>query len=123
MIENRFKESEFIEHMIVVGENRHFPAALIVPAFEHLKSWCAVKSLPYTNQEEVVKLPQVVERIANEVEKHNYFLGRTEQIKKFRLVGNEWTIESGELSPTLKLRRKFIQQKYGRLIQEIYSQQ
>jgi len=123
VIENRFKESEFIEHMIVVGENRHFPAALIVPAFEHLKSWCAVKSLPYTNQEEVVKLPQVVERIANEVEKHNYFLGRTEQIKKFRLVGNEWTIESGELSPTLKLRRKFIQQKYGRLIQEIYSQQ
>jgi long-chain acyl-CoA synthetase len=121
VIENLFKESEFIENIIVVGENRHFPAALIVPAFEHLKSWCEIKNLPYTTNEEAVKLPQVVERISKEVERQNYFLGRTEQIKKFRLVGQEWTIESGELSPTLKLRRKLIQEKYARVIGDIYS--
>lgn len=122
VIENRFKESEFIENIIVIGENKHFPAALIVPAFEHLRSWCEVKGIPYESNEQVVKLPQVIERIAKEVEHINYFLGKTEQVKKFRLIDHEWSIESGELSPTLKLRRKFIQSKYPRLIYEMYSE-
>jgi len=120
VIENRFKESEFIENIIVIGENRHFPAALIVPAFEHLKSWCKVKGLAYENKEQVVKLPQVIERIGKEVEHINSLLGKTEQVKKYRLIDHEWSAEGGELSPTLKPRRKFIQSKYLRLINEMY---
>lgn len=122
VIENRFKESEFIENIIVIGENRHFPAALIVPAFEHLKSWCEVKGILYSGNEQIVKLPQVIDRFGKEVEHINYFLGKTEQIKKFRLIDHEWSVEGGELSPTLKLRRKFIQSKYPRLIYEMYSE-
>ena len=121
VIENRVKESEFIENIIVIGENRHFPAALIVPAFEHLKSWCAVKGMDYQNSEQIVTNQQVIERIGKEVEKANYFLGKTEQIKKFRLLGHEWGVDSGELSPTLKLRRKFILGKYAGMVKEIYQ--
>lgn len=123
VIENRVKESEFIENIIVIGENRHFPAALIVPAFEHLKSWCKVKGINYHNSGQIVTNQQVIDRIGKEVEKANYFLGKTEQIKQFRLIGHEWTVESGELSPTLKLRRKFILGKYAGLLNEIYLEQ
>lgn len=122
VIENRFKESEFIENIIVIGENRHFPAALIVPAFEHLRSWCELKGIDFKNSEQIIRNQQVIERIAREVEKANFFLGKTEQIKKFRLIGHEWTIESGDLSPTLKLRRKFIQNKYSKMVRDIYTE-
>lgn len=122
VIENRVKESEFIENIIVIGENRHFPAALIVPAFEHLKSWCEVKGISYFNSEQIVTNQQVIDRIGKELEKANYFLGKTEQIKQFRLIGHEWGVESGELSPTLKLRRKFILGKYAGLVNEIYQE-
>jgi long-chain acyl-CoA synthetase len=122
LIENRVKESEFIENIIVIGENRHFPAALIVPAFEHLKSWCEVKGVDYHNSEQIITNHQVIARVGKEVEKANYFLGKTEQIKQFRLIGHEWTVESGELSPTLKLRRKFIFAKYAEKIDEIYQE-
>lgn len=121
LIENLFKESEFIENIIVIGENRHFPAALIVPAFEHLEAWCGKKGLQFTDKESIVSEPQVVERIAVEVQRINNNLGKPEQIKRFRIVGKEWSVESGELSPTLKLRRKFIQNKYARLINRIYE--
>jgi long-chain acyl-CoA synthetase len=122
VIENRFKESEFIENIIVIGENRHFPAALIVPAFEHLKSWCEVKGIVYGDNSQIVTNQLVIDRIGREVERSNFFLGKTEQIKKFRLIGHEWGVETGELSPTLKLRRRFIQNKYKRMVHDIYTE-
>ncbi len=122
LIENRFKESEFIENIIVIGENRHFPAALIVPAFEHLRAWCEIKGYPFESTENIVKQPFIIERMVAEVERINKSLDRTTQIKRFRLVGQEWSVESGELSPTLKLRRKFIQQKYSLLVYDIYRE-
>lgn len=119
-IEQRIKESPFIEHIMVVGENRSYAAALIIPNFEHLKSWCEVKHIPFESREKAVRNPQVIRRIKHEVERFNLDLGQTEKIKKIRLLDAEWTTESGEISPTLKLRRKFIVEKYSRIIEETY---
>ena len=120
-LEQRIRESPFIEHIMVMGENRNYAAALIVPNFEYLKNWCAVKHLAYGSKEKAVMNPRIIRRISEEVERFNQDLGKTEKIKKFKLVAAEWSIESGELSPTLKLRRNFILEKYDQLIEETYG--
>jgi long-chain acyl-CoA synthetase len=104
-----------------IGENRKFPAALIVPAFAHLQKWCEIKSIPYTTHAEMVARPEVVERIAREVEELNATFSQHEQIKRFELVGHEWTIDGGELTATLKLRRKLIAERHQALIDKIYQ--
>jgi len=120
VIEQRFKESPFIEHILVIGENRKYAAALIVPNFDHLKDWCAVKNVTFTTPEKATRNVQIIKRIRQEVELINLDLGQTEKIKKFRLIAGPWTEASGELSPTLKLRRKFIQERYQSLIEDTY---
>lgn len=120
VIEQRLKESQFIEHVMVIGENRKYTAALIVPNFEYLLNWCRVKGINVVSFEKLVRHPRVVRRIREEVQNLNRDLGQTEKIKKFRLIPEEWNVESGELSPTLKLRRKFIHEKYLHLIEETY---
>ncbi len=119
-IEQRIKESPFIEHIMVVGENRNYAAALIIPNFEHLKNWCEVKHIAYGSREKAVKHPKIVRRIKQEVERFNQDLDKTDKIKKIRLLDAEWTTDSGEISPTLKLRRKFIIEKYSQIIEETY---
>ncbi len=119
-IEQRFIESPFIEFILVLGEDRKYAAALIVPSFDHLKSWCRIKRIPYHSNKEIVSDKNVIRRMNEEVNRINRELGQTEKIKKFRLLPDEWTIESGELSPTMKLRRKFIQEKYYNEIEETY---
>jgi long-chain acyl-CoA synthetase len=120
VIETKLKESPFIEHVMVIGEDRKYTAALIVPNFEYLVNWCKIKEINVVSYARMVKHPRVVGRIREEVHKFNGTLGQTEKIKKFRLIPDEWTVESGELSPTLKLRRKFIFEKYFHLIEETY---
>ncbi len=120
VIEQRFKESPFVEHIMVIGENRAYPAALIIPNFEHLRNWCAVKHVAFVSPEKVIQNPRIIRRIRQEVELFNKGLGKPEKIKKFRLLAADWTMENGELSPTLKLRRKFIQEKYIQIIEETY---
>ncbi|MCX6305327.1 MAG: long-chain fatty acid--CoA ligase [Bacteroidetes bacterium] len=119
-IEQRIKESPFIEHIMVVGENRNYPAALIIPNFEHLKNWCEVKNIEFGSREKAVNNPVIIRRIRRDVEWFNQDLDKTDKIKKIRLLDAEWTTESGEISPTLKLRRKFIVEKYSRIIEETY---
>ncbi|MBE0648931.1 MAG: long-chain fatty acid--CoA ligase [Bacteroidales bacterium] len=119
-IEQRFIESPFIEFILVLGEDRKYTAALIVPSFDHLKSWCRIKHIPYTSNKEAVTDKNILHRMNEEVNRINRELGQTEKIKKFRLLPDEWTIESGELSPTMKLRRKFILEKYYNEIEETY---
>jgi len=119
-IEQRMKESPFIEHIMVVGENRNYAAALIIPNFEHLKNWCEVKNIEFGSREKAISKPEIIRRIRKEVERFNQDLGQTEKIKKFRLLDAEWTTDSGEISPTLKLRRKFIIEKYSQIIEETY---
>ncbi len=120
VIEQKMKESPFIEHVMVIGEDRKYTAALIVPNFEYLVNWCRVKEIAVVSFAKTVRHPRVIRRIREEVQKVNLSLGQTEKIKKFRLIPEEWTVQSGELSPTMKLRRKFIQQKYKQLIDETY---
>lgn len=120
VIEQRFKESPFIEHILVIGENRKYAAALIVPNFDHLKNWCAIKNIAFSTQEKAIQNARIIKRIRQEVEQINLDLGQTEKIKKFRLIAGPWTVASGELSPTLKLRRKFIYEQYQRLIDDTY---
>lgn len=121
LIENTLKESILIEQVIVVGESRNFPAALIVPNFEALKTWCGRHDIPYTNPSEMIRHPKIEARIWRDVEKSNQRFGKWEQIKSMRLLDELFTIESGELTPTMKLKRKPIIQKYTTLIDSIYS--
>jgi long-chain acyl-CoA synthetase len=121
VIEQHLKESPFIENIIVVGENKNYPAALIIPDFEYLTGWCSVKEIPYVSRQAAVNNPKIVSRIQREIDRFNLDLGQTEKIKKFTLLHNEWSVMAGELSPTLKLRRKFIIAKYCREIDEMYS--
>jgi len=119
-IEQRIRESPFIEHIMVVGENRNYVAALIVPNFDYLKSWCAVKHIAYGSKSKAIHNSRIIRRIRQEVERFNQDLGQFEKIKKFRIIDAEWSTESGEISPTLKPCRKFIIEKYQDLIEETY---
>jgi long-chain acyl-CoA synthetase len=120
-IENKLKESLFIEQVMVIGENRKFPAALIVPSFSHVQKWCETKGIDFTTNEEAIRKPEIIERIKKEIAEFNKEFGQTERIKKFELLPKEWTIETGELTPTLKLKRKIILEKYNDLVEKIYS--
>ncbi len=122
VIENKLKGSPFIESAIVTGDNRKFAAALIVPDFYHLQSWCHVKDIPYTTDEDMIKNQRIINRIAQDIDNINQNFGKTEQIKKFKLLANQWGIETGELSPTLKLKRRMIEEKYSSEIEEMYSE-
>jgi long-chain acyl-CoA synthetase len=120
-IEDSFKESLFIDQIIVLGEHQKFAGALIVPDFAFLKSYCGVKEIPYTTNAEMIKLPRIRKRFKVEVDKYNATLGETEKIKTWDLLDNEWTSESGELTPTLKLRRNYISKKYKQEITRLFD--
>ena len=120
VVENLFKESIFIEQIMVVGEGQKFTAALISPNFEFLHDWCHIKKVHFRENRDLVQLPEVIERYQEEVDKFNQKLGKTEKIKQFRLVCEEWTTDNGELSPTLKLKRKFVREKYKHRLLELY---
>jgi long-chain acyl-CoA synthetase len=123
VIENKFKESFFIEQIMVIGENEKFASALISPNFGYLHNWATHHHISFRDNLELVKHPKVVKLYQEEVNRMNTFFGQTEQIKRFRLVCDEWTPQSGALSPTLKLRRKFLYNKYESLMKEIYANQ
>ncbi len=112
LLENKFKESPFIDGIIILGENQKYAAALVVPDFNHLKSWCEHKNIPYTSDKEMIKDAQVVKQFKKEIDHYNKFFGATEQIQSFALIDHEWTLESGELTANLKLKRSFILDKY-----------
>jgi long-chain acyl-CoA synthetase len=119
-VENKFKESVFIEQIMVVGENEKFASALISPDFNHLHFWASKHKLHYRDNHELVKLPEVITRFQKEVNQINKQLSLTENVKRFRIVCDEWNPQTGELSPTLKLKRKVIYQKYDHILKEIY---
>jgi len=120
IIENKCKESIFIEQIMVVGENEKFASALISPNFNHLHFWASKHKVHFRDNEELVNIPEVNNRFQKEVNEINSRLGAHEQIKRFRLVCEEWTPQTGELSPTLKLRRNKIYSKYDHILKEIY---
>ncbi|MFO7923224.1 MAG: long-chain fatty acid--CoA ligase [Bacteroidales bacterium] len=121
VIENKLKESLFIDQAMVVGENEKFVSALVSPNFEFLHNWCSIHKISFRDNQELIKIPGVVARYQREINDINKALGLTEQIRRFRLVHEEWSPISGELSPTLKLRRNVVYKKYDHLMREIYG--
>ncbi len=122
IMENKFKESRFIEQIMVIGENRKHPSALVVPSFEFLKQWCEQKGVPFKSREEVIKNQTVIDRYQKEIDEKNESFGKWEQVKKFELLPAEFTIDGGEVTPTLKLKRKEIHKKYAALVEKIYTE-
>ncbi|SEA87538.1 AMP-dependent synthetase/ligase [Pedobacter hartonius] len=121
LLENKYKESVLIEQIMVLGENRKFPAALIVPNFAALKSWCEHKGMTYTTNEEMLKDPQVIEKFNQEIINGSVEFGKWEQVKRFALLSKEWSIEGGEFSPKLSLKRKVILEKNKDVIEKLYK--
>jgi long-chain acyl-CoA synthetase len=121
MIENKLKTSNLIEQVMVIGANEKFASALVSPNFPLLHDWCAENKIHYENNAELIQIPEVIEKIQKEVQIINKQLGSHEQINRIRLVCEEWTPATGELSPTLKLRRNMVAVKYQHLIDDIYS--
>ncbi|MEO6288726.1 MAG: long-chain fatty acid--CoA ligase [Ginsengibacter sp.] len=121
VVENRCKESPFIENVMVTGADEKYVGALITPSFVALKKWCAEKNITCNKNEEIIINPQVRELFKNEVEQFNEGFNHVEQIKKFELLPREWSVETGELTPKLSLKRKVILEKYKDAVKRIYE--
>ena len=121
VIEEKMKESRFVEQIIVLGENRKFVSALIVPSFLNLKEWCEKNALTFPSNDEMIKTPEVLALFKEEVERLNESFGKVEKVKKFELLTDEWSVDSGELTPTMKVKRKVVIEKYDALIESIYN--
>lgn len=115
-------ESTFIAQVMVVGENQRFPSALIVPAFEEVEKYAKYKGISYSSREDLLKSPLILEKYQHEIDKSNINLGQWEKVKKFVLLHKEWSIDNGELTPKLSLKRKVIAQRCEDLIKTIYAE-
>jgi long-chain acyl-CoA synthetase len=125
-IENKFKESFFIEQMMVVGDNQKFVSALIVPSEEALKDWCGQNSIAWTSLAGVIELPEIVKHYQSIIDEMNEEFAHIDQVKKFRLVAEPWEPvkkdgSESELTPTMKLKRRVILNKYANQIEQIYQ--
>lgn len=121
LIENKMKESFFIEHFLVIGENRNYPAAIAQPYYEFIRKWAKQKNIEVVTKEEIAHSHVVKERIWEEVQKYNKRFGKTQQIKKIAIISDLWSIETGELTPTLKIKRDVVCEKYKDLIEKLYN--
>jgi len=120
-MENIFKQSPFIEQIIIIGENQKHSSALVVPNFERLKSYCEKNKIQFSSKEEMISNKRVEMKILEEIEYYNRQFGKWEQVKKPKLLCEEFSIDGGELTPTLKLKRKVILSKYAKEIEDIYD--
>ena len=120
-VENQFKESQFIEQIIVVGENEKFTSALIVPDYAFLHNWCSIHKVTFRDNDDLIAKQKIIDRYQIEVDKHNKDLDHVAQIKVFRLVADQWTPDNGMLSPTQKLKRKVVIKNYTKVLDEIYE--
>jgi long-chain acyl-CoA synthetase len=120
VLENQMKQSIFIEQIMVVGSGRRMPTAIIQPNVEFVLKWLNEEGISCNSLNDAVKEPRLIEAFQNEIDIHNQHFGSWEQIKKFKLTPNEWTIEDGHLTPTMKLKRKVIAEKNSDLIESMY---
>lgn len=121
IIEEKFSESPFIENIVVVGEGEKFAAALIKPDFEFLKQWCLKHKVEFVSPEQAVKDRAIIDRFNREVEKYNTFFNDTEKVKKFELIPDEWSQHTEVLTPTLKVKRNLIQERYKDTIHKLFN--
>ena len=120
-IENALKRSRFINQVVVIGDQRKFPAALIVPQMDALRSYAALKGIAYTDPAELLHHPQIINLIERQVDKFTPDLAHFEKIKAIALLAHELTIEGGEMTPTLKIKRRAVAEKYRALIDQLYA--
>lgn len=121
IMENTFKESRFIEQIIVIGEGEKHPAAFIQPEWIFIKDWCKRKGISYTSDAQIVENEQLIARIQKEVDHYNQRFGKWEQIKKFALTPDTWSIDKGHVTPTLKLKRKNIMKMYAAQYENMFG--
>ena len=121
VIENQMKQSLFIEQIMVVGAGRKMPTALIQPNVDYVLNWLKEEGVSCTSLAAAVKEAKLIDAFQNEIDTHNKHFGSWEQIKKFQLTPEEWTIDDGHLTPTMKLKRKVIKDKYDDLIESMYA--
>ncbi|HRK27840.1 MAG TPA: long-chain fatty acid--CoA ligase [Chitinophagales bacterium] len=121
VLENKFKESPYIEQIMIVGESEKYVAALIVPSFLNLKEWAKNEGLTLQDNHQIVNNDKIKALLNAEIENYNQHFGKWEQVKKFTLLAQEWSIDTGELTPTMKLKRKIIMTKYQPHIQNLYA--
>ncbi len=119
-IENTLVTSAFVEQVAVIGDNRKYLAALIVPSFATLEGWAKEKNIPFTGRQDLIKNPEVQKLFEHEIEEQMKDYARVEQIRKFILLEKEWSQDTGELTPTMKVKRKIINQKYAKEIESLY---
>lgn len=121
VLENKIKESVYVEQIMVVGEGQKFPGALIIPEFVALREWCKAHNIPYSSDIEIVKRQEIQKLFMDEVHHFNKEFAPYEQVKKIELLSAPWTIENGEITPTLKPKRKVIMTRYKDLIDKMYE--
>ena len=119
-IENSLQASTFIEQVAVIGDNRKYLSALIVPAFETLENWAKDQGIQFKDRKDLISNEKVIRLFETEIEDKTKDFARVEQIKKFKLLDAEWSQETGELTPTMKLKRRVINQKYAEEIESMY---
>jgi long-chain acyl-CoA synthetase len=120
-IENKLKTNPFIGEVVMVGNKRHFPAALVIPKFEALEKWARAQGLAFTSREELVAAPAVKEHVEREVARLSEDFAQFEKIKKIALLPREFSIETGELTPKLSVRRRVVEEKYKEVIDRLYE--
>jgi long-chain acyl-CoA synthetase len=120
-IESKLKESPYIEQIMIVGPERKFVGALIVPNFAHLREWARQQGVADGSNEQIIAQPKVHSFYREILDSYNKYFSHTEQVKKFELLPQEWTIETGEMTPKLSLRRKVVTEKFHDTIEHIYS--
>lgn len=120
-IENKLKESIYVENVMVIGAEQKYAGALIIPSFANLKEWCRRNGINYTTDEQMIYNKDVIEMYKNLVESFNKYFNHVEQIKKFELLPHNWSVETGELTPKLSLKRKVIMEKQRDAVERIYN--
>jgi len=119
-IENKMKESPFIEQIVLIGDNKRFVSALIVPGFSKLKEWAKQHGIEYTSNEEIIKNNMVITMITDIVDEYNKLFNQVEQVKKFTLIPREFSIDRQEMTPKLSIRRKNVIANFEKEIDEMY---
>jgi long-chain acyl-CoA synthetase len=121
-IEQAIKASRFVNQVVLIGAERKFPAALVVPVWEQLESYCKLKGIEFKSHSELCEHPRIIDLIQRQIDGLTPNLAKYERIKKVALLENEFTIEGGELTPTLKVKRRVIDQKYRDVIEKLYEE-
>ena len=121
LIEDTVRESNFVEQILIIGEHQKFVGAIIVPDFQYLHNWANIKGIGYIDDKTAVHHPKIRARFAKEIDKYNALFNPHEQIKKFELISDIWTIQTGEFTPSMKLKRTFIEKKYRDKIEKLFK--